>query len=77
MHFKETDGEMDIDGYDDKTVGYRGSVDRFGTYFYYKWPTSIYSVYNCLMRTGSSQIECDIEYYSYSEWVRTKKNSSV
>ena len=25
------------------------------------------------MRTGSSQIECDIEYYSYSEWVRTKK----
>ena len=73
MHLKETNGEMDIDGYDDKTVGYQGITNRFGTYFYYKWPTSIESVYNCLMRTGSSQIGCAIEYNARFKWFFTKR----
>ena len=46
FYFEETNGEMDIDRYDDKTVGYQGITNRFGNYIYYKWPDAIYSVYD-------------------------------
>ena len=79
FYLEERNGQIDINRIDDEAFSYDRRIgNRFGNYFYYNWPGAIYSVYNCLMRTGSSEIECRIEYYVStkslsSKWYSTKR----